>query len=183
MGFGKFSSSFLPEAGMGGDFAQLRGKTQHMIARIQSFLRIGLWNALDPWKIPPFSPPGGQNITCEYAKALLGKGKNQKNYFDTFSRTVLPGRMIHYSPPLRTALNGPSRAEVRTGPAVGAKGGIDPGTVFPFRNGSEGAGRQAVPAMGAFFGDLVRHRKTAISVQRSAFSRRQTAKDQHIVCC
>ena len=74
-------------------------------------------------------------------------------------------------------MNGPSRAEVRTGPAVGAKGGIDPGAVFPFRNGSEGAGREAVPAIRAFFGDLVRHIKAAISFQRSAFSRQQPARD------
>ena len=81
-----------------------------------------------------------------------------------------------YSPALLTAFDGPSRAEVRTGPAVGAKGWIDPGAVFPLGNGPEGTGREAVPAIRAFFGDLVRHRKAAISFQRSAFSRQQPGK-------
>ena len=46
------------------------------VKRIHSFLRMGLWTGLALRKIPPFSPSEGQNITAEYAKIFLRKGKN-----------------------------------------------------------------------------------------------------------
>jgi hypothetical protein len=46
------------------------------VKRIQSFLRMGIWTGLGLRKIPPFSPPQGQNITAEYAKIFLRKDMN-----------------------------------------------------------------------------------------------------------
>jgi hypothetical protein len=48
------------------------------VKRIQSFLRMGLRTGSASRKIPPFSPPEGQNITAELAKIFPNKGKTKK---------------------------------------------------------------------------------------------------------
>jgi len=55
------------------------------------------------------------------------------------------------------AFDGPGGTDVRAGSAVGAEGRVDAGTLFPGGDGVQGADRQTVPAVGAFFGDSVRH--------------------------
>jgi hypothetical protein len=66
--------------------------------------------------------------------------------------------------------DGPNGTDVRAGSAVGTEGRVDLGMVFPLRNGIQRTDRKAIPAVGAFFGDFVRHKKTATSYQLSAVS-------------
>ena len=63
------------------------------VKRIQSFLRMGLRTGSVSRKIPPFSPPQGQNITAEHAKIFLNKGKNQKNIL-TIPEALRPPRSL-----------------------------------------------------------------------------------------
>jgi hypothetical protein len=55
------------------------------------------------------------------------------------------------------AFKGSHGANVRTGSAVGTEVRIDLGTPFPGGDSVQGTDRQAIPAVGAFFGNLVRH--------------------------
>jgi hypothetical protein len=63
------------------------------VKRIQSFLRMGLRTGSASWKITPFSPPEGQNITAEDAKIFLNKGRNQKNIL-TIPEALRPPRSL-----------------------------------------------------------------------------------------
>lgn len=95
-----------------------------------------------------------------HTKIFLSKGKNQEK-FCRFLNLFAPGalRVECFALPLHlwSAFNGPGRANVRASPAVRAKVGIDPGSVIPLRDSPERTDRQAVSAVGAFFGNLVGH--------------------------
>ena len=109
-------------------------------------------------KFRHFPLPRDKILPASTKRCWIEKARIKKNILTSFRPPRFYGQLFLFPPALLPAFNGPGRAEVRTGPAVGAKSRIDPGTVFPFRNGSEGAGREAVPAIRAFFGNLVRHK-------------------------
>jgi hypothetical protein len=96
----------------------------------------------------------------DHAKIFLSKGKNQEKFLsipDAFFLGALCVERFTLHLHLWSAFNGPDWANVRASPAVRAKGGIYPGMLFSGGYGIQGTNRQAVPAVGAFFSNLVGH--------------------------
>jgi hypothetical protein len=125
-----------------------------------------------------FSPPKEEKLPGIVQKPFLAKARNKENFFrslNLFPLGVLGGECFGLPLHLWSAFNGPDGTDVRAGPAVGAEGRVNAGMFFPGGDGVQGAYRQTVPAVGAFLGDLIGHKKTAISYQRSAYSRQPSA--------
>ncbi len=60
-----------------------------------------------------------------------------------------------------SAFNGPGGTNVRAGAAIGAEVRVDAGPDSLVGDGAQGTDREAFPAVGAFFGDLVSHFRNA----------------------
>jgi hypothetical protein len=118
-------------------------------------------------KIRLFPLPKDKKLPWIMRKSFLAKARTKKNFCRSLNLFALGALPLH----LWSAFNGSGGTEVRARSAVGTKGWIDLGTFFPGGYGLQGADFQAVPAAGAFFGNLVGHKD---SYQRSAISFQQT---------
>jgi hypothetical protein len=118
-----------------------------------------------------FLPPEDKKLPRIIQESFLAKARTRKNFYRSlklFSLGVL--RVEWFALPLRlwSSYNGPGGTDVRAGPAVGAEGRVNARMLFPGGDGVQGAYRQTFSAVGAFFGDLVRHKKNSSPL--SAFS-------------
>jgi hypothetical protein len=111
-------------------------------------------------------------------KSFLAKARTEKNFCrppNGFALGALGVERFTLHLYLWSAFNGPDRTDIRAGSAVGTEVRVDSGAFLPVGNRLQGTDREAVPAMVAFFGDLVGHKN---SYQRSAISRQTSVQNR-----
>ena len=141
-------------------FWQLRAKNSSHDNNLEGRVKRNYGQFQPPGKFRLFPPPKEKKLPRIMRKSFLAKTRIKKIFFRSLN-LFAPGvlRVECFALPLHlwSAFDGPGGTDVRAGSAVGTEGRVDAGTFFPGGDGVQGTDRQAVPAVGAFFGDPVRH--------------------------
>jgi hypothetical protein len=142
-------------------FWQLRGRNPTHDNNLEGCVKRNCGPPRPQGKFRLFPLPKRKKLPKIMRKSLLARARTRKNFWRSLNLFALGALRVEcFALPLYlwSAFNGPGRANIRAGPAVRAKGGIDPGSVIPLRDSLERTDHQAVPAVGAFFGNLVSHK-------------------------